>query len=158
LDALGDVDMLCPSGAPTRAESGADGLGNAAHTSTVPIMASPMAIEALTSRLGCQRDVRNISFDPLVDSGRDKLPQHAGAPFDFPERTECPDAKSLAPGLGTLQSIRAPRPPLWPVRPSPLAVSVDAFDRQHRFVGGRHATHPRICADHKHYFETAQSS
>jgi hypothetical protein len=64
LDALGDVDMLCPSGAVSKAESGVDGLATATHTSTVPIMASPRAIEALTRRLGCQRDERNISFDP----------------------------------------------------------------------------------------------
>ena len=37
-------------------------------------MASPTAIEALTSRLGRQLDEPNISFDPLVDSGRDGPP------------------------------------------------------------------------------------
>jgi hypothetical protein len=104
LDALRDVDMLCSSGGLTRAESGINGPGSAAHTNRVPIMASPTAIEAFTGRLGCQRDERNISFDPLVDRGRDNpSARHAGAPLILLERTECPDAKSLAPGLGTHQ-------------------------------------------------------
>ena len=97
--------MLCSSGALTRAESGVDGPGSAAQTNRMPIMASPTAIEAFTGRLGCQRDERNISFDPLVDRGRGKpSARHAGAPLILPERTECPEAKSLAPGLGTHQS------------------------------------------------------
>jgi hypothetical protein len=66
LGALGDVDgMLCPFGEPARAESGVDGLASPAQTSTTPRIASPPAIEALTSSpLGYQRDELNISFDP----------------------------------------------------------------------------------------------
>ena len=60
-------------GAGARAESGIDGLASAAHTSTAPIMASPTAIKALTSRLAFQLDEPNISFDPLIDSARDRV-------------------------------------------------------------------------------------
>ena len=68
--ALGDVDGVpSPFGIGARAESGVDGLANAAHTSTAPIMPSPIAIKARTSRLECQLNVLKISFDPLVDSG-----------------------------------------------------------------------------------------
>jgi hypothetical protein len=83
LEALRDVDMLCSSGALTRAESGVNGPGSAAHTNRVPIMASPTAIEALTGRLGCQRDERNISFDPLVDRVGTTLRTACGSAFDF---------------------------------------------------------------------------
>ena len=79
--ALGDVNgMLC--GALAMAESGLDGLASAAHTSTAPTMASPTAIEALTGRFGCQRDELRISFDRLLDSGRDRTSHNiAGAPL-----------------------------------------------------------------------------
>jgi len=68
---LGDVDgMLCPFGAPVKAEPGVDGLASPAHTSTAPMTASPTAINALTSRLERQLVESTISFDPLIDSGR----------------------------------------------------------------------------------------
>ena len=67
----GDVDgILCPFGAPVKAEPGVDGLASPAHTSTAPITASPTAIKALTSRLERQLVESTISFDPLIDSGR----------------------------------------------------------------------------------------
>jgi hypothetical protein len=70
--ALEDVDgMLCSFGAGARAGSGVEALANAAHTRTAPIVASPTAIKALTGRLGFQLDEPNISFEPLMDSGRD---------------------------------------------------------------------------------------
>jgi hypothetical protein len=57
--------MLCPFGAPVKAEPGVDGLASPAHTSTAPITASPTAIKALTSRLERQLVESTISFDPL---------------------------------------------------------------------------------------------
>jgi hypothetical protein len=67
---LGELDgILCPFGAPVKAEPGVDGLASPAHTSTAPITASPTAIKALTSRLERQLVESTISFDPLIDSG-----------------------------------------------------------------------------------------
>jgi hypothetical protein len=79
LGALGDVDGIpSPCGTGARAELGGDGPANAAHTSTAPIMPSPIAIKARTRRLGCQLNELKISLDPLVDSGHDMLSaQHA---------------------------------------------------------------------------------
>jgi hypothetical protein len=73
MGASADVDgMLCPFGASVRGESEVDGLATAVHTNTAPTIPNPTAIKTLTSRLGCQRDELNTSFDPLVDGGRDK--------------------------------------------------------------------------------------
>ena len=85
LVALGDVDgMPSPFGTGAGAESGVDGLANAAHTSTAPIMPSPIAIKARTRRLECQLDELKISFHPLVDSGHSRpSAQHAGAPLNL---------------------------------------------------------------------------
>jgi hypothetical protein len=84
LGAVGDVDgLLCSFGAPVRAESGVDGLPSAAHTSMAPIMASPTATEALTSRLGRRRDEPNISLDPLIDSAQDRPRTAYGRALDF---------------------------------------------------------------------------
>ena len=84
--ALGDADGVpSPFGTGARAESGGvDGLAKAAHTSTAPIMPSPIAIKARTRRLECQLNELKISFHPLVDSGHG-MPsaQHAGAPSEF---------------------------------------------------------------------------
>jgi len=81
LVALGDVDGVPSSfGTGARAESGVDGLANAAHTSTAPIMPSPIAIKARTRRLEGQLNELKISFHPLVDSG------HAGPPHSMRER------------------------------------------------------------------------
>jgi len=83
--ALGDVDGTpSPLGTGAGAESGADGLTNAAHTSTAPIMPNPTAIKARARRLGRQLNELKISFDPLVDSGHDRpFVQHAVAPGEF---------------------------------------------------------------------------
>ena len=82
--ALGDADgMPSPFGTGARAESGVDGLANAAHTSTAPIMPSPIAIKARTHRLECELNELKISFHPLVDSGHGRpAAQHAGAPSE----------------------------------------------------------------------------
>ena len=97
--ALGDVDgTLCPFGAGARADSGIDGLASAAHTSTAPIMASPTAIKALTSRLGFQLDEPTISLDPLMTAVGTESPHKCGSALALPEHTDCPGAQGLAPG------------------------------------------------------------
>jgi len=85
LVALGDVDgMLSPFGTGAGAESGVDGLANAAHTRTAPITPSPIAIKARIRRLECELNELKISFHPLVDSGHG-MPsaEHAGAPSEI---------------------------------------------------------------------------
>src|SRR4249919_1738317 len=76
--------MPSPFGTGARAESGIDGLANAAHTTTAPIMPSPIAIKPRTHRLEDQLNDLKISFHPLVDSGHGRpSAQHAGAPLNF---------------------------------------------------------------------------
>ena len=77
--ALGDVGgMPSPFGTGAWGASGVDGPANAAHTSTAPIMPSPIAIKARTRRLECQLNELKISFHPLVASGHGRpSAQHA---------------------------------------------------------------------------------
>jgi hypothetical protein len=76
-------------------------------------MASPTATKALTGRLRSQLDEPNISFDPLMDSGRDW-----SVPIVWWPRVWLQDLERVG---------RAEwRGDLWLVMLSPLAVSVEA--------------------------------
>ena len=94
--ALGDADgMPSPFGTGARAESGVDGLAKAAHTSTAPIMPSPIAIKARTRRLECQLNELKISFHPLVDCGHGRPSAQRAGPseFEFHPSGKCRDLR-----------------------------------------------------------------
>jgi hypothetical protein len=76
-------------------------------------MASPTATKALTGRLRFQLDEPNISFDPLMDSGRDW-----SVPIVWWPRVWLQDLERVSPAEW--------RGDLWLVMLSPLAVSVEA--------------------------------
>jgi hypothetical protein len=76
-------------------------------------MASPTAAKALTGRLRFQLDEPNISFDPLMDSGRDW-----SVPIVWWPRVWLQDLERVSPAEW--------RGDLWLVMLSPLAVSVEA--------------------------------
>jgi hypothetical protein len=76
-------------------------------------MASPTAAKALTGRLRFQLDEPNISFDPLMDSGRDW-----SVPIVWWPRVWLQDLERVSPAEW--------RGALWLVMLSPLAVSVEA--------------------------------
>jgi hypothetical protein len=78
-------------------------------------MASPTAAKALTGRLRFQLDEPNISFDPLMDSGRDW-----SVPIVWWPRVWLQDLERVSPAEW--------RGDLWLVKLSPLAVSLEACE------------------------------
>jgi hypothetical protein len=92
-------------------------------------MASPTAIKALTGRLRFQLDEPNISFDPLMDSGRDTESPHGmreclwfcwSVPIVWRPRVWLQDLERVSPAEW--------RGDLWLVKLSPLAVSLEACE------------------------------
>jgi hypothetical protein len=92
-------------------------------------MASPTAIKALTGRLRFQLDEPNISFDPLMDSGRDTESPHGmreclwfcwSVPIVGRPRVWLQDLERVSPAEW--------RGDLWLVKLSPLAVSLEACE------------------------------
>jgi hypothetical protein len=92
-------------------------------------MASPTAIKALTGRLRFQLDEPNISFDPLMDSGRDTESPHGmrerlwfcwSVPIVWRPRVWLQDLERVSPAEW--------RCDIWLVKLSPLAVSVEACE------------------------------
>src|SRR5215212_4284133 len=102
LGAFGEADgVLLVVGAPPTAEPEVDGLASAVHTSTAPIMAKPIAIQTRTNRLVRQRDELNNGFDPLVDSGRNRLSAQHPEAHRFAAAYQVSRFKNLIPRLRT---------------------------------------------------------
>jgi hypothetical protein len=93
-------------------------------------MASPTAIKAFTGRLRFQLDEPNISFDPLINSGRDtqsapgmrRLCSCWSVPILCKLRVSPQELECVGPAEG--------RGDFWLVEPSPLAVSVEASEEE----------------------------
>jgi hypothetical protein len=92
-------------------------------------MASPTAIKALTGRLEFQPDEPNISFDPLMNSGRDTESPHGmrerlwfcwSVPIVWRPRVCLQDLERVSPAEW--------RGDLWLLKLSPLAASVEACE------------------------------